>query len=476
MDKIQKYIDGRACGILGLGVSNLPLAGMICRMGVPLTVRDKKTPEELGAGAIELKERGVRFVSGSECFDEIEEAVIFRSPGIRPDIAGIKNALARGACLTSEIELLLEFCLAETYGITGSDGKTTTTTLTGKFLEAESERTGRGKVYVGGNIGTPLLEFCEGMTEDDRTVLELSSFQLMTVKKAPRNIAITNITPNHIDWHGAMDEYIWAKKNIIGENTCRVVVNRDNEETRKIGEALAAEGGREVIFFSSSATSMDEAVPAGCEGALGVIIKDGYVVVGNGDSSERVLDTSLVRVPGKHNLENFMTAIGLTYRHVKNKVYERVAREFTGVPHRLEWVRELDGVDYYNSSIDSSPTRTAAALSALGDRDIVVICGGYDKKIPYEPLAKALYKYARGVVLTGATRDKIYQAIKECDDTLGRELEVRIEPDFANAVRTARTMAKKGGCVALSPASASFDAFKNFSERGDTFKRIVNEL
>ena len=171
-----------------------------------------------------------------------------------------------------------------------------------------------------------------------------------------------------------------------------------------------------------------------------------------------------------------MTAMALTYGAVESDVYETVARSFTGVEHRLEWVRQLDGVDYYNSSIDSSPTRTAAALSALAGRDTVVICGGYDKKIPYEPLAEALLERVRAVVLTGATREKILAVIEKVRSEESRPLEIAVEPDFKAAVLKARSMARAGGCVLLSPASASFDAFKNFAERGNTFKKIVNEL
>ena len=481
MDRLEAYINKRSCGILGLGVSNLPLAERLCDMGITLTVYDKKSPAELGEGALSLAEKDVRFVSGANCFDRIDEDIIFRSPGIRPDITAIKTALERGAVLTSEIELLLEFCPCDTYAVTGSDGKTTTTTLTGKFLEAEAQKRGRGKVYVGGNIGTPLLTKCTEMTEDDSTVLELSSFQLMTVKRSPMYVAITNVTPNHLDWHGEMSEYIEAKKNIIGDETRRVVVNADNEITKKAG-IEAYKKGKEVIFFSSSAESYEYAVPEGLTGCLAVMICDGAICITDGKATEKMLDLADIKVPGRHNAENFMTAIALTYRHVSPESYRAVAESFYGVEHRLEFVRRHEGIDYYNSSIDSSPTRTAAALSALGDRDIVIICGGYDKKIPYEPLAEHLFKRAKAVILTGATAGKISDAMdKYREEHKDSPMPIRVyADDFGSAVEKARLAAlelgKNSPCVLLSPASASFDSFKNFSERGKCFKAIVNQL
>ena len=473
MNRFKSYINGRSVGILGLGVSNLPIAELLCDMGEELVIRDKKTPEELGERAVALAGRGVKFISGSDCFDGITEDILFRSPGLRPDTKGLADAVRRGASLTSDIELLLEFSSSESFAITGSDGKTTSTTLTGLFL-SENAKAEKKQVFVGGNIGVPLFTKYPEMTEETRLVLELSSFQLMTVTQAPENIAITNVTPNHLDWHGEMEEYIEAKKRIIGKETRRVVVNFENEITRKIGIDAAREG-KQAIFFSSKrgAGEILSNVPEGC---LAVFEREGSIFISNGTDESALLSVASIKVPGRHNVENFMTAIALTYGAVDNRVYEAVAADFSGVEHRLEWVRRLDGVDYYNSSIDSSPTRTAAALSALEGRDMVVICGGYDKKIPYEPLAEALLKYARGVVLTGATRDKILSAVESAREQSDRTIEVAVEPDFKAAVLRAKAMANEGGCVLLSPASASFDAFKNFAERGNTFKKIVLEL
>ena len=234
---------------------------------------------------------------------------------------------------------------------------------------------------------------------------------------------------------------------------------------------------REIFLFSSTAKSFSEAFtfdPRERDRAL--FEKDGYIVISDGRTEERLLCTSDIRVPGRHNVENFMCAMALTYGQVDTSVYHEVAAEFTGVAHRLELVRTLEGVDYFNSSIDSSPTRTAAALSALHGRDIVIICGGYDKNIPYAPLAEALCRSVRTVILTGATAKKIEDALLECKEYRAGAPEYFHARDFAQAVKLAREKAKWGGCVLLSPASASFDAFPNFAVRGDTFRKIVESF
>lgn len=480
--KLKSFIGTRSCTLLGLGVSHLPLARALAEMGTRLTVIDKKSPEEMGEDALLLQKSGVSFISGDGCFDSIEGDIIFRSPGIRPDLEGIKKAVARGALLTSETELFLSLTSAATLAVTGSDGKTTTTTLTGKFLEAQAKRQGKGSVFVGGNIGRPLLTLCDAMSQDDTAVLELSSFQLMTLGVSPEACAITNLSPNHLDWHTDMDEYEAAKRKIIGDNTKRLVANADNAITAKIAVEELNEAEREVIVFSSTKSDASDFAEfyntAGAEKGLlkTVFQKDGYAVIYGKKKAERLLKISDIIIPGRHNVENYMTAMALTYGRADTQIYTEIAKSFGGVEHRLELVRTLDCVDYYNSSIDSSPTRTAAALSALHGRDIVVICGGYDKKIPFEPLAKALCESARAVVLTGATAPKILSAIEAYSGYDEDMLTVVSEPDFVRAVSCARALAKKGGCVLLSPACASFDAFKNFSERGEKFRSAVNSF
>ena len=474
---LRPYIDGRATAILGLGVSNLPLARLLCEWGIPLTVYDKKSAEALGKDAMALQAAGVRFVSGDDCFANIEEPLIFRSPGIRPDLASLTAAVADGAELTSEIELLLRLSAAKSFAITGSDGKTTSTTLTGLFLKAEAERQNKGRVFVGGNIGTPLLTQADTMTDEDSAVLELSSFQLMRLSDAPRFSALTNLSPNHLDWHVDMAEYAAAKRHIVGPNTERFVTNWENPDARAMGLEIAASTKTKVFFFSSRANRPDAF--AGCPKECSLLYeRDGQILLFDAESGKEIalLAVSRIGVPGRHNVENFMTAMGLTYGHVAIELYGKVADAFGGVEHRLEFVRRLDGVTYLNSSIDSSPSRTAAALSALDGRDIVVICGGYDKNIPYAPLAESLCRSVRAVVLTGATAQKIQEALDACPTYDPSRLTVAHEPDFRSAVLRARLLARPDGVVLLSPASASFDQFNNFAERGNTFKQIVLEF
>ena len=470
-DKLKNTVENKRFAVLGLGVSNLPLVKLLLTLtdASLITVYDKKSVALLGEEAEKLAARGVSFVDGEDWAEKVEGEVIFRSPGIRPDLPKLALAEEKGALLTSEIEQLLELSAAQTFAITGSDGKTTSTTLVGKFLESAAHR-----VFVGGNIGTPLLDKCAEMTERDACVLELSSFQLMRMPHAPAYTAITNVSPNHLNWHVDFDEYVEAKKNIVGKKTKRLVVNADCEITRDFGREIA-ESGREVIFFSSSRANYGEIIGGSDPNAKAVYRRDGVICISDGESETALLPDSEIRLPGVHNIENYMTAMALTYGIAEPRDFLSVAREFTGVEHRLEPVRILDGVEYINGSIDSSPTRTIAALSALQGRDIVVICGGYDKNLDYAPLAPKLCESARVIVLTGATADKIESALRSYEGYKGIPEIVRAE-SFEETVTIARKHAKEGGCVLLSPASASFDRFDNFAQRGRYFKKLVNEL
>lgn len=462
---IKKKIGAARVAVLGFGVSNIPLAELLSECGNETTVYDRADFSALGESARELRDRGVKFVTGEGYLDDIDADIIFRSPGIRPDCEGILRAVSRGAVLSSEMELFLELTPAAVLGVTGSDGKTTTTTLTYKMLEAALRETGR-RVYVGGNIGKPLLSELGNMSDRDVCVLELSSFQLFTAKKSPAEAVITNISPNHLDWHGKMEEYVAAKANIFSHGAARLTTNANDEICLSLAESAECE-----INLFSARLSLNEILGRYPSAETVVYLENGKIFEYRNGKSEALLDTSVIRVPGLHNIENYMAAIALTQDYVNAESIREVAESFPGVEHRLEFVRELDGVKYYNSSIDSSPSRTAAALSALPCRP-VVICGGYDKKIPFEPLARALAERACAVVLTGATAEKIREEL--C--AVGASVPVYLEKDFSAAVSLARSIAREGDTVLLSPACASFDAFKNFAERGDTFKRIVNEF
>ena len=436
--------------VIGMGVSNTPLVEWLLAHGAIVTARDKKSYDELNDKAKALIDSGVKLISGEDYLADIEDDYIFRTPGLRYDAPELAAAVEKGSILTSEMELFFELCPAHIVAVTGSDGKTTTTTLISKILEAA------GKVYVGGNIGAPLLPFVEEMTKDDWAVLELSSFQLHTMKRSPDIAVVTNLSPNHLDYHRGMEEYVEAKKNIFLHQKpgAKLVLNMNNEITRSF-ESEAADGV-EVLFFA------DEA---------GVCERDGVIWY----KGERVLEISDILLPGHHNVENYMAAIAATYPIVGAEPIVKLARTFGGVEHRLEFVREKDGVRFYNSSIDSSPTRTTAALSAFKEK-VIVILGGYDKQIPFEPLAKPLCEHCKTAVLCGATAKKIRDAVENSDEYKSAPFEMIDADDFEDAVRKAAEMASAGDNVVLSPACASFDAFPNFMVRGNRFKEIVRSL
>lgn len=465
VELIKNRIGNKRCAVLGFGVSNIPLVELLLECGNEITVHDRNGFDKLDAKAKCFAERGVRFITGEEYLDKIDADIVFRSPGIRPDHPGITNAVINGAELTSEMELFLELTPATVFGITGSDGKTTTTTITYKLLEKEFEGTNR-HIYVGGNIGTPLLSKLGEMTENDICVLELSSFQLFTAKKSPSRAIVTNLSPNHLDWHKDMAEYVEAKTNIYSHGANTLVTNANNELCRELINSCNID----IRLFSAYLT-IEEMIEICPTAKSYVFLYDGKIYYSDGKSAIVLLDASRILIPGLHNIENYMAAISLAWGFVSEKTEKYIAKTFAGVEHRLEFVRMHNGVAYFNSSIDSSPTRTAAALSALPIKPIV-ICGGYDKNIPFEPLAIALDEKAKAVILTGATAEKIKDAI----DLKNSDIEVYIQKDFDKAVLLAKEIAEDGDVVLLSPACASFDAFKNFMERGNKFKQIVNEF
>ena len=470
----SKYFDrfkNKKCEVLGFGLSNKPLVKLLLDAGAEVCVRDKNT-KILDDPSVALEYAGAKFCLGDSYLDGISGDLVFRSPGIRHDLPEIKNATDNGAILTSEMEEFFSASPCKIFGITGSDGKTTTTTITHLLMDAMAKKKGCGKAYVGGNIGQPLLPVAADMTGDDVAIVELSSFQLMTARKCPERALITNITPNHLNWHPDMDEYIEAKCNIFMRGGCRhLVLNADNEITREI----ARNTDINTVYFSSRKSEYESIVHEHKWGSLALYIRDGYIVASYGKDEEKILDISKILIPGRHNVENYMAAIGLTFGLVDREVIEEIATTFPGVRHRLELVREKDGVKYYNGSIDSSPTRTEAALSALNG-SIVAICGGYDKNIPFDTLAQSLTQRARAVVLTGATMEKIYAEIEKCPTYSKEKLIVICEPDFDLAVKKASEIAREGDSVILSPACASFDRFKNFEERGDRFCDLVRKL
>ncbi len=467
----EKFSDKNII-LLGFGVSNIPVAREFVRAGLgkSVIVRDMKSFDDLGEAARELADAGVRFECGIEPTKDFScdtsRAVIFRSPGIRPDAGDLTPAIKSGAILTSEVEFFCEHTPARIIAVTGSDGKTTTSTLTSLILK---EGYKGGKVYLGGNIGTPLFPLLDEIGENDVCVLELSSFQLMTMDSRATNAAITNITPNHLNWHIDMNEYAEAKYKVCGKNTARLVLNATDGYCRE----LAGKTETPKILFSAY---RDSYAALDARGAKGIFLRDGGIILSDGETEELLLKSSDIKIPGVHNIENYMTATALTYGIAEKDAVVRVAKTFGGVAHRLELVREKNGVKYYNSSIDSSPTRTIAALSTFSNKPTLIV-GGRGKKTPYDGLARELYLRAGAVIVTGETADEVSEALASvASDYPDSELKIFREEDFEACVKLAESITPSGSAVLLSPAATSFDKFKNFAERGEVFKNIVKNL
>lgn len=471
--ELLENIKTKKTAIVGLGISNVPLAEFLSNISNALTLRDKKERNALDSRLSALESKGAVLKLGEGYLDGLCEDIIFRSPGIRPDIPEFAKAVSGGATLTSETELFFELCPADIVAITGSDGKTTTTTLTGLILNASLKTGGKtNTAYVGGNIGIPMIPLLEKLKAEDLAVCELSSFQLQTAKKSARVAVITNISPNHLNWHTDMDEYISAKTNVFARGGCEMLItNAENS----ICLDIAKNTDIKTVLFSSKKRPESDSFRK-------IWLDEGNIIYENENGGrEVIIKESEIKLPGTHNRENYMCAIaatlacGLPINAVKQGARE-VALTFGGVEHRLEFVREINGVSFYNSSIDSSPSRTAAALSTFKDKNSVLICGGSDKNIPFDTLAENLIRCAKGVVITGEAGPKIYAALTASPNFAGCKLKVIRESDFENAVKAAYSLAAEGDRVLLSPACASFDAFKNFEERGRRFKAIVNAL
>lgn len=457
MAAIDEYLDslrGKRIAVIGMGVSNTPLIRMLLRSELNVTVRDKADRERVEERAQELESLGAHLVLGENYLDRLTEDVIFRTPGLSPNTPELLHAVEQGSELTSEMELFFRACPCKLIGVTGSDGKTTTTTLIAEFLKAAGYN-----VYVGGNIGRPLLPDVSDMEPEDVAVLELSSFQLMTMDQSPHVAVLTNLSPNHLDYHGSMGEYIAAKENIFlhQEEGDVAVFNLDNQITRDISRGAK---GR-VVYFSRQ-RPLEE----------GVFLRDDAIWLTNDQGSREVLPLRDILLPGVHNIENYMAAIAAVDGMAPDKCVREVARRFRGVEHRIELVRELDGVKYYNDSIGTSPTRTIAGLRSFHQK-IILIAGGYDKGVPFTSLGVEIVERVKALVLTGNTAKAIRQSVEQAPGYAPGVPDILELDDFTDAVNAARSMAKDGDVVMLSPACAAFDKFKNFMERGKRFKEIV---
>ena len=453
MDAFEAYftsLKDRKIAVLGLGVSNRPLVRLLLEFGCRVTGCDRTPREKLDAEVLELEKLGAKLSLGDGYLDGVEAEVLFRTPGMHPGNPAIQALQDRGAKVTSEMEVFFEVCPCTLIAVTGSDGKTTTTTLVSEMLKASGKT-----VWLGGNIGTPLLPLCRQMKKEDFAVVELSSFQLMDMERSPQRALITNLAPNHLDIHKDMQEYVDAKKNIFRFQGTdgMLVLNADNAITARF------RGNGETRFFSRRERT-------------NCVWEENGVIYRRG---EKLLESREILIPGTHNIENYLAAIALVEGLATDDAIRQVARNFGGVEHRIELVREKDGVRFYNDSIASSPSRTIAGLRSFPEK-VILIAGGYDKHIPYDVLGPEICRHVKKLFLGGATGPKIRAAVEAAPEYKPGFPEITDCRDFTEAVYAPAAGAKAGDVVLMSPASAAFDQFKNFMVRGEYFKKLVKEL
>lgn len=446
-------LKGKTVGVIGVGVSNRPLIEKLLERGIDVTARDKK--EDLGELGQALTAQGCKLRLGSEYLADLHEDVIFRTPGLRPDVPELAAAVAGGSVITSEMEAFFAVCPCPILAVTGSDGKTTTTTIISKLLAAEGKI-----VHVGGNIGHPLLCDTPEIAPEDMAVLELSSFQLMTMQTSPHIAVTTNLAPNHLDVHKDYQEYVDAKANIFTHQSAGdiAVFNADNDDT--VRQAAKAVG--EVRWFSRK-QRVDN----------GVFCENGVIYEAANGTVTPIMETKDVLLPGVHNIENYMAAFAAVRGMVSYETMREIAKTFGGVEHRIELIRTRKGVRWYNDSIASSPSRTIAGLNSFPEQ-VILIAGGKDKGISYAPLGPVVNDHVKLLLLCGKTAGVIREAVEQAENYHG--LEILDVADYHEAVAIADARSQPGDVVILSPASTSFDRFANFMERGQVFKAIVNEL
>ena len=453
-----QLLGSKKVGMVGLGVTNNGIAKMLAAKGIHVTIHDRQERAELGDICREMEEAGVSLVLGHDYLRRLEEDIIFRAPGVPFDLPELVAARKEGRVITSDLEMFFDLCPCPIIGVTGSDGKTTTTTLIAEMLRAEGKT-----VHLGGNIGKALFPEIETVSPEDYAVVELSSFQLISLRRSPDIAVVTNVSPNHLDIHGTMKAYVAAKRNILLHQNAfgKAVLNADNDLARKYAPDVRGS----VCTFSRQVNVY--------RGAW----EDQYGTLwySENGSQTRLMRAEEIRIPGAHNVQNYLAAITAVWGLVSLDTIRKVAHEFAGVEHRIEFVRELDGVRWYNDSIATSPSRTIAGLLSF-DQQIIVIAGGYDKKVPYEPLVPVLLDKVKLLILTGATGPKIEAAITATPGWEKSGLRILHAQGMEEAVQLARQEAREGDIVSLSPASASFDRYKNFEARGRHYKQLVEGL
>lgn len=459
LEEFEKYARGKKVAIIGIGVSNLPLLEYFYDLSARVTIFDSKESNQISVEAMQKIEKyGFEFIGGKDSLSRLKGFdIIFRSPSCMPDRPELVEAVENGAVLTSEIEMVLKLAPCKVIGVTGTEGKTTTTTLINEIVK----KSGR-KTYLGGNMGKPIFTKIRNVKPENIIILELSSFQLSDMDISPDISVVTNIYPDHLNVHKSYEEYREAKKNIFkhqSENGI-VVLNYDNEFTRE----FAKEANGKVIFFSSKEKLDDGFIYDKADGTI-KYCKDGV--------RRHIIKKEDIKLRGIHNYENICAALAATSSIVDVDTQVKAIEEFTGVEHRLEFVRELNNVKWYNDSIGTSPASTIAGLNSF-DEDIILLAGGSDKGLDYKEVGEAIARKVRALILTGPTSEKIENATKQALN--GKSIEIYYTSNMQESVNLAKEIAKAGDVVLLSPASASFDLYKNFEDRGHQFKDCVNNL
>ena len=459
LEKFEEYIKNKKIAVIGVGVSNIPLIDYLFEKKAKVTIFDDREEEKISKDIFDkIKKYKFDYYFGKRNLDNLHGfEVIFRSPSCLPTKPELVREKERGAVVTTEIEQLIKMAPCKVIGITGSDGKTTTTTLTAKILED-----GGYNVYLGGNIGIPLFTKLKEIKPEDIIVLELSSFQLMDMEVSPDISAITNITPNHLNVHKDYQEYIDAKKNIYKhqKSTGILVLNADNELTN----SCQNDANGDVILFSSK-QRLD----------YGYIVEDGIIKECNDGIRRHLISQDEIKLKGIHNLQNICTALALTKDLVSTEKALNTIKEFSGVKHRLELVRVLNGVEWYNDSASTSPTRGISALNSF-NKEIVLIAGGADKNLDYTPLGIKIVEKVKSLILIGQTASKIYEAVKIEEEKQNKKVYIHMCETFKQSLELAKRIAKPGQIVLFSPASTSFDMFKDMYDRGDKFRKEVNDF
>lgn len=451
-------LKAKKVGFIGLGVTHTDLVSLFCSNGVSVEVFDKRTKQELGDNYYKFIDLGVKFHLGDNYLDELNDVdVIFRTPGMNYFSRALVKARSLRKVVTSEMEVFFELCPCKIYAVTGSDGKTTTTTIISEFFKKQGKI-----VHLGGNIGRPLLPIINSIHRDDVAVVELSSFQLISMRRSPDVAVITNISPNHLDVHKDMDEYIQAKKNLIlhQDGFSKTVLNFDDNLTNCLSEVARGD----VLGFSMLENSSN-----------GVYLsKDGNIYFSSNSEKAKIINKDDIILPGLHNIQNYLAAIASVYGEVDVDNILAVAKNFSGVNHRLEFVRELGGIRWYNDSIATTPTRTIAGLNSFNQK-VVLIMGGYDKKILFEPLIPVALEKSKLIILMGDTSNKLENLIVgyNYDKVKPRLIKVC---SMDEAVKIAKMNSNFGDLVLMSPACASFDMYNNFESRGNHFKELVKSF